>query len=214
MRNTVIGAAAALSVLVGLIGAAGPAPAAPTPAAEKKPAKTASVHGAARVWYVESPDHDIRFTIHAEQKPFTRPLPPSAPSGLATDAVGTLKISHTLPGGEVGWADGQVNCLVTSGRTATLTAVVTKSNIYRTGDRLGISVQQGAGGEPDRLGFSWGVANVDPGLVDEDGYLVRPQAGTCMAPAPFTTVIRGGYEVVHAEITKSPEQPEAAVRRG
>lgn len=49
-----------------------------------------------------------------------------------------------------------MDCLVTSGRTATLTAIVTKSNVEDVGARLGISVQQGGKGEPDRLGFSWG----------------------------------------------------------
>jgi hypothetical protein len=212
MRNTAIGVTA-IAVLAGMA-TAGPAPAAPAPSAESKPAKSASVHGEARISYIESIDHDIRFTIHAEQKPFTRPLPPTAPQGLSTDAVGTLKISHTLPGGATGWAEALVDCLVTSHRTATMTAIVTKSNVEEVGARLGISVQQGAKGEPDRLGFSWGVVNVDPGNVDENGQLVRPQAGTCMAPAPFTTVIKGGFKVVHAEITKSPTQPEAAIRRG
>lgn len=132
---------------------------------------------------------------------------PTAPEGLSTDARGTLKFSHSR--GEVtGWAEATVDCLVTSGRTATLTAVVTKSNVEEPGARLGISVQQGGKGEPDRLGFSWGVVNVDPENIDENGQLVRPQAGSCMAPAPFTTVIKGGYKVIHAEITKSPTQPE------
>ncbi|MGW0791686.1 hypothetical protein ACWD04_26520 [Streptomyces sp. NPDC002911] len=75
------------------------------------------------------------------------------------------------------------------------------------GARLGISVQQGAQGGPDRPGYSWGVVDVDPGRVDENGQFVRPQAGTCMAPAPFTTVIEGGFTVVHAELTKSPAPP-------
>lgn len=213
MRNTAIGATAALTVLAGLV-AAGPAPAAPPPPAERKPAKTASVHGKARVSYIESLNDDIRFTVHAEQRPFTRPLPPKAPDGLATDARGTLKFSHTSPGRATGWAEARVDCLVTSGRTATLTAIVTKSNVEEVGQRLGISVQQGGKGEPDRLGFSWGVVNADPGNVDESGQPVAPRVGTCMAPAPFTTVIKGGYKVVHAEITKSPERPEAGNRRG
>ncbi|MFH9138650.1 hypothetical protein [Streptomyces sp. NPDC017524] len=213
MRNAVIGATAAVAVLAGLV-AAGPARAAPAASAEKKPAKTASVHGEARISYIESIDDDIRFTIHAEQRPFTRPVLPMAPQGLSTDARGSLKFSHTPRGGATGWAEAQVDCLVTSGRTATLTAVVTKSNVEEIGARLGISVQQGGKGEPDRLGFSWGVVNVDPEHVDENGRPVRPQAGTCMAPAPFTTVVKGGYKVVHAEITKSPARPEAAMRRG
>ncbi|MFJ2102938.1 hypothetical protein ACIOHR_37955 [Streptomyces anulatus] len=213
MCNAAIGATAAVAALAGLV-AAGAAPAAPAASVEKQPAKTASVHGEARISYIESIDDDIRFTIHAEQTPFTRPVPPKAPEGLSTDARGSLKFSHTPRGGATGWAEAQVDCLVTSGRTATLTAVVTKSNVEEIGARLGISVQQGGKGEPDRLGFSWGVVNVDPEHVDENGLPVRPQAGTCMAPAPFTTVIKGGFKVVHAEITKSPGQPEAAIRRG
>lgn len=107
-----------------------------------------------------------------------------------------------------------MDCLVTSGRTATLTTVVTKSNVEEPGARLGISVQQGGKGEPDPLGFSWGVVNVDPENADENGQLLRPRAGTCMAPTPFTTVIKGGYKLVPTEITKSPTQPETAIHRG
>lgn len=213
MRTTAVAATAAVAVLAGLI-TAGPSPAAPAASVEKQSAKTASVHGSARISYIESIDDDIRFTVHAEQTPFTRPVPPKAPEGLSTDARGTLKFSHTPRGGAAGWAEARVDCLVTSGRTATLTAIVTKSNIEKAGARLGISVQQGGRGEPDRLGFSWGVVNVDPEHTDENGQPVRPQAGTCMAPAPFTTVIKGGFTVVHAEIAKSPAQPEAATRRG
>jgi hypothetical protein len=214
MRTTAIGTATIIAVLTGLV-AAGPAPGAPAASASagKKPARTASVHGEARISYIESLDDDIRFTIHAEQTPFTRPMPPKAPQGLSTDARGTLTFSHASRGGATGWAEARVDCLVTSGRTATLTAVVTKSNVGEVGARLGISVQQGGKGEPDRLGFSWGVVNADPGNVDENGRPVSPRTGTCMAPAPFTTVIKGGYKVVHAEITKSPAQPGAAVRR-
>ncbi|KDR61613.1 MULTISPECIES: hypothetical protein [Streptomyces] len=215
MRITTIGATAtAVAVLASPITstpAPTPAtvPAVPAASVVSKSAKAASVHGEARISYIESIHDDIRFTIHAEQTPFTRPMPPTAPEGLPTDARGTLKFSHSR--GEVtGWAEATVDCLVTSGRTATLTAVVTKSNVEEPGARLGISVQQGGKGKPDRLGFSWGVVNVDPENVDENGQLVRPQAGSCMAPAPFTTVIKGGYKVVHAEITKSPTQPEPA----
>jgi hypothetical protein len=91
---------------------------------------------------------------------------------------------------------------------------VTRSNTEKAGTRLGFSVQQGGKGEPGRLGFSWGVANVDPEQVDEKGKLVWPKVGTCMAPAPFTTVVKGGFEVVHAEIAKSPAQPGTVAPRG
>lgn len=233
MRNTAIGATAVIAVLAGLV-AAGPAPAAPAMSAAEKPAgaeqaetgmkhgkpgkpgkpgKAASVHGKGRIAYIESLDHDIRFSIDAEQKPFTRPLPGAAPDGLATDAEGVLRFSHTTPDGFRGWAEAKVDCLVTSGRTATLTAVVNKSNVEETGTRLGISVQQGTDGEPDRLGFSWGVVNIDPANLDEEGRPNRLQAGSCMAPAPFTIVTRGGFDVVHAEIRKTPEPTTGAVHR-
>ncbi|MFI2780826.1 hypothetical protein [Streptomyces sp. ALB3] len=213
MRTTAIGATAAMAVIAGLVAAA-PASADLTESVERKPAKAASVHGQARISYIESIDDDIRFTIRAEQRPFTRPVLPIAPEGLSTDARGTLTFSHTAPSGESGWAEAQVDCLVTSGRTATLTAVVTKSNVEDVGTRLGISVQQAGKGEPARLGFSWGVVNIAPEHVDENGQPMRPQTGTCMAPASFTTVITGGFEVVHAELMKSPAQTEGASRRG
>nr|WP_245009008.1 hypothetical protein [Streptomyces albidoflavus] len=97
MRITTIGATAtAVAVLASPITSApapapGPAPApapAPTPATVpavpaasvvSKPAKAASVHGEARISYIESIHDDIRFTIHAEQTPFTRPMPPHGP---------------------------------------------------------------------------------------------------------------------------------------
>ncbi|MFE6778359.1 hypothetical protein [Streptomyces sp. NPDC057702] len=222
MRNAAIGSAAALAVLAGLV-AAGPTPAVARSATEKvsataagapKSARTASVDGSARVFYVESPDDDIRFTVHARQRPFTLTTAPRDPRGMATDAVGTLRIRHTTRDGSVGWATAEVDCLVTSGRTATLTAVVTESNAEEVGARLGVSVQQGTGGAPDRLGFSWGVVNVDPGHVDDQGRLLQPQAGSCMAPAPFTTVVRGGFTVRHAEIRKNPGRVQGADRRG
>ena len=104
MRNSAIGATAAvavltvLTVLTGLV-AAGPAPATPAVSAGKKPAKTASVHGKARISYIESINDDIRFTIHAEQTPFTRPLPPRLP-GDCPQTPGARWSSPTLPGAE------------------------------------------------------------------------------------------------------------------
>lgn len=120
MRITTIGATAtAVAVLASPITSTpAPTPAVPAASVVSKPAKAASVHGEARISYIESIHDDIRFTIHAEQTPFTRPMPPTAPEGLSTDARGTLKFSHSR--GEVtGWAEATVDCLVTSGRTAT-----------------------------------------------------------------------------------------------
>ncbi|MEU8891158.1 hypothetical protein [Streptomyces sp. NPDC048442] len=165
----------------------------------------ASVHGAARVAYVESLQDDIRFTVHARSVPFSRPVP-GIPGGMATDAEGVVKFSHAAPAGSKPVAaEATVDCLVTSGRTATLTAVLKADTpAMPRGTRIGISVQQGGKGEPDRLGFSWGAANVDTGTLDEKGDVTLSRVGTCMAPAPFTTVIKGGFRVVHAELAKFP----------
>ncbi|MFJ3749887.1 MULTISPECIES: hypothetical protein [Streptomyces] len=170
-----------------------------------KPARTASVHGSARIHYVFSPDDDIRFTIDAEAAPYSRPLP-GLPQGLPTDARGTVSFRHVVATGQVATAKARVDCLVTGGGTATLTAVVTRSDVGPVGERLGFSVSEGRAGEPDRLGFSWGVANVDPEKTDEQGNVTAPKAGTCMAPAPFAPASRGGFRVRHAELPLQPAE--------
>ncbi len=87
-----------------------------------------------------------------------------------------------------------MDCLVTGG-TATLTAVVTRSDAGPAGERPCFSISEGCAGEPDRLGFSWGVANVDPEKTAERGNVTAPKVGTWMAPAPFAPATRGGFTV-------------------
>ncbi|MFD4028585.1 hypothetical protein ACFWRV_34480 [Streptomyces sp. NPDC058576] len=184
--------------------ATGAAPSDDAPAT--KPATTASVHGSARIHYVFSPDDDIRFTIDAEAAPYSRPLP-GLPQGLPTDARGTVTFRHVVAAtGQIATAKARVDCLVTGGGTATLTAVVTRSDVGPAGERLGFSVSEGRAGEPDRLGFSWGVANVDPEKTDEQGNVTAPKVGTCMAPAPFAPATRGGFTVRHAELSPQPTE--------
>ncbi|MFD4868277.1 hypothetical protein [Streptomyces sp. NPDC058412] len=197
------GTAAALAAT--LIAAA-PAPAAPAQAAPAAPAaaKLASVHGGGTILYPYSAKDDIRFTVDAESTPWTRPFPaPGGEKGLPTDARGRVTISHHYT--ETGFtatAEAEVDCLVTGGKTATLTAVVTTSNVGWDGKRIGISVQEGRRGEPDRVGFSWGVANVD---VKPDGTVAEGTVGTCMAPAPFTEVTKGGFRVTPAPLSPQPK---------
>lgn len=59
-----------------------------------------------------------------------------------------------------------------------------------------------------------GAANIAPEPVDENGDLAGAATGTRMAPAPFTSVIKGGFTVVHAGITKSPTQTGQVTGRG
>ncbi|MEK2495092.1 hypothetical protein WN990_36670 [Kitasatospora purpeofusca] len=166
-------------------------------------ARPASVSGKARVRYAFSPDDEIWFTVDARAKPYSRPLPGTrAPDGLPTDAVGTVRYSHRVAAtGVVYNAVAEVDCLSTGGPVATLTAVVTTSDIGNANERIGLSVYQGRDG--DRLGFSWGVANLDMG-PDQQPY--QPVVGTCMAPAPFAPVLRGGFSVHHVEL-EAPKTP-------
>ncbi|MFJ4770275.1 hypothetical protein ACIP88_14310 [Streptomyces uncialis] len=165
-------------------------------------AGVARVRGAGRIDYVYSPDDTIRFGVDAEAVPFTRPLPGAQLPGLPTDARGTVRISHHVQAtGRTGWSVADVDCLVTGGGTATLTATVRESNVVDTGTRFGVSVQQGRHGQPDRLGFSWGVVNV---AADTTGGPKASPVGSCMAPAPFAPVTEGGFTVRHTELPPLP----------
>ncbi|MCX5612474.1 MULTISPECIES: hypothetical protein [unclassified Streptomyces] len=191
-------ALAGSAALVATLVAAAPAPAAPAAAA-----KTASVHGGGTVHYPYVPaSHDIRFTVDAESTPWSRPFP-GAGQGLPTDARGRVTVYHAQPEADfTGVAEAEVDCMVTGGRTATITAVVKSSNVPGwEGKRIGLSVQDGERGAPDRVGFSWGIVNVD---LKPDGSAAAATVGTCMAPAPFTEVTKGGFKVTPAPLAPQP----------
>ncbi|MGW6845662.1 hypothetical protein [Streptomyces sp. NPDC054958] len=180
--------------------------AAPAPAAPAAP-KVAAVHGGGTVHYPYVPaSHDIRFTVDAEAVPWSRPFPaPGGEQGMPVDARGKVTVYHAMPDtGFTATAEAEVDCLVTGGRTATVTAVVTSSNVGWEGRRIGISVQDGERGGPDRVGFSWGIANVD---LKPDGTVAEGTVGTCMAPAPFTEVTKGGFKVAPAPLSPRPSTP-------
>ncbi|MEV0194558.1 hypothetical protein AB0I39_39300 [Kitasatospora purpeofusca] len=164
-----------------------------------------SAHVRGRISYVFSPDDEIWFTVDARAKPYSRPLPGTgAPDGLPTDAVGTVRYSHRVAAtGVVHSARAAVDCLSTGGPVATLTAAVTTSDTGNASERIGLSIHRGSGRDGDRLGFSWDVADLDLG-PDQKPY--RPVVGTCMAPAPFAPVIRGGFTVHHVEL-EAPRTP-------
>ncbi|MFF5702219.1 hypothetical protein ACFY7H_06920 [Streptomyces sp. NPDC012794] len=199
MRNrTRTLALAGSAALVATLVAAAPAPATPTAH------KPASVHGGGTVSYPYVPaDHDIRFTVDAEAAPWSRPFPaPGGEQGMPVDARGRVTVFHAMPDQDfTGVAEAEVDCMVTGGRTATVTAVVTSSNVGWEGKRIGISVQDGERGAPDRVGFSRGIANVD---VKADGSASAAPVGTCMAPAPFTEVVKGGFKVTPAPLAPRP----------
>ncbi|MFK0254450.1 hypothetical protein [Streptomyces sp. NPDC090445] len=189
IRSMVLSAAALGTV--GALVAAAPAPASAP--------RTAAVHGAARVMFAYAPDGDvIRFSVDADSAPYTRPVTIEGTPlpGTSVDAKGKVTVYHkrSVDGG-VGTSEAEVDCLITGDGVATVTAIVTKSNVGTVGNRIGISVQDGRHGAPDRLGFSWGTANLNPG-----GATALAPVGTCMAPAPFTTVTEGGFKVASAPL--------------
>ncbi|MFF7993236.1 hypothetical protein ACFZDG_25990 [Kitasatospora xanthocidica] len=169
--------------------------------------RPASVSGTARISYAFVPNDEIWFTVDAQAVPYTHRYPGTdAAEGLPTDARGTVRYSHRMSStGKTYSAEAEVDCLSTGGPVATLTAVVTRSDVGNVGERIGLSVYQGTGHGDARLGFSWGVANLDVGA---DGKPYQPVVGTCMAPAPFAPVLRGGFTVHHAEL----EVPKTAGR--
>ncbi|MFD3874283.1 hypothetical protein [Streptomyces sp. NPDC058623] len=195
------------ALLVGL-----PLSAAPVASAEQRADKTAhaSVTGSAEFVLPYYPDDDVRsFSFDAHAAPYSRPLP-GIPTGLPTDARGTVTVSHySAEQNKTYTSEGLVDCLVTGPRTATLTAVITKVSdggpVDDIGKRLGFSVYDGGedkGRSRDRVGLSWSVVNLLPG---GDAAPAMAPVGTCMAPAAFAPVTKGGYTVRHAELPPMPK---------
>ncbi|CAL9341803.1 hypothetical protein SUDANB176_00286 [Streptomyces sp. enrichment culture] len=178
---------------------------------EEKPVR-ASVVGSAEFILPYYKDNDIRsFTFDAHGAPYSRPLP-EIPTGLPTDAQGTITISPYSAERNITYTSkGSVDCLVTGPRTATLTAVITEvspGGPSSIGHRVGLSVYDGGGDKgrsADRVGFSWNGVNL---LPDGDARPEEAPVGTCMAPAPYAPVTRGGYTVTHAELPPIPDQPK------
>ncbi|MFJ7199852.1 MULTISPECIES: hypothetical protein [unclassified Streptomyces] len=175
---------------------------------EEKPAH-ASVTGRAEFVLPYYKDDDIRsFSFDAHAAPYSRPLP-GIPTGLPTDARGTIRVSHYSADRNTTYiSEGRVDCLVTGPRTATLTAVITKvgpGGPPDVGRRLGFSVYDGGkdeGHSDDRVGFSWNGVNLIPAGDAAPG---EAPVGTCMAPAPYAPVTKGGYTVRHAELPPVPK---------
>ncbi|WP_322619762.1 hypothetical protein [Streptomyces acidicola] len=150
-------------------------------------------------------DADIRsITFDAHGAPYSRPVP-GVPSGLPTDAYGTVRVSHYSAERDTTYtATGTVDCLVTAPGSATLTAVITEVSTGGpdwVGQRLGFSVQDGGEDKPgkvprDRVGFSWD-GGVNWTTTGADAHM--DSVNSCMAPAPFAIVTTGGYRVRHAD---------------
>lgn len=124
-----------------------------------------SLTGSGRIHDNYSPDDDIRFSFDAH--------------GNSIGAKGTFSFSHEVDG-VVYRAEGEVDCLVTGGDVATITGMVTSTDVPSFQDqRVGITVEDD--GRRDRLGFTWSISP-DP-------------VPRCLGTASFAEVVEGGYVV-------------------
>ncbi|MFK4070008.1 Repetin [Streptomyces sp. NPDC029674] len=181
-----VAVAAALLLTVGAAGAAvaaGDGPARPaTPAAgsageQAKKREAAALTGSARMYRRTA--EDVTFTFDAHLAAGDRKDP--------SKATGTFRFVHLeKPGGRGAWAEGRVDCLMTGGKVATVTGVVTAagSDIDMPdikGKRVGFTVHD-TGGQ-DRVGYSWAAYGGTPGQPDT--------LAKCASSAPYEKVRKG-----------------------
>lgn len=191
-RLRVLAASAAVLLAAG---AAGPALALP-PADASAPAAGRSAAAQSAAWNPDDPrltgsaklrrsdGDDVRFSFDAR---FRRDETPDK-------ARGTFAFRH-IGKTASGWAKGRIDCLVTGGKVAVTSGIVTATDIPGLkGKRVGFSVHDvgkagsaHAAGRADRLGYSW-AATPGPASTKD---LPR-----CVSSAPFKTVERGDFTVV------------------
>jgi hypothetical protein len=165
----------------------------------------ARVTGSAEFVLPYGQDDDVRsFAFDVRSAPYSRPIPvPDGDQGGPADATGTVRVAHWLAEQNITVRfEAAVDCMITSPGHATLTGIVTRADkpaSIHLGKRVGFSVQDGGRGH-DRVGFTWS-ASIDQNEAGEWG---PSRIGTCLAPAPFSTVTRGDYTVRHAELTAPP----------
>ncbi|WP_369245182.1 Repetin [Streptomyces sp. R41] len=165
-----LGAAVLLSA-----GAAGSAVASGTGHQDKQEA--AALTGTAKLYRSAGDDITFSFDAHLAAKDNDDPL----------KATGTFEWSHYIAG-DGAWAKAKVDCLLTGGKVAVVSGVITDSDLPGAkGRRVGITVHDL--GHHDRLGYSW--ASVGDPVETKD----LPK---CVGSAPFEKVKRGtgDYTVV------------------
>ncbi len=136
----------------------------------ERPREAAALTGSAKLYRSLGDDITFTFDAHLAAKDTDNPL----------KATGTFSWSHYL-NGEGAWAKAKVDCLVTGGKVAVVSGVITDTDLKGAkGKRVGITVHD-AGGK-DRLGYSW-AATGSP--------LETKDLPKCVGSAPFEKV-KGG----------------------
>ncbi|MFI1727158.1 Repetin [Streptomyces sp. NPDC020489] len=183
-RITVLGAALLLCT-----GAAASATAAdgraertaPRAASEVRPREAAVLTGTAKLYRSAGDDITFSFDAHLAAGDNTDPM----------KATGTFAWSHHV-NGRGAWAKATVDCLLTGGKVAVVSGVVTDTDLPGAkGTRVGVTVHDT--GHRDRLGYSWAATE---GLGPKD----LPK---CVSSAPFEKVKQGT-----GDFTVVPWQPD------
>ncbi|MGW3938978.1 Repetin [Streptomyces phaeochromogenes] len=174
-KTAALGLGAALLVTAGATGATGAAGAAASTstsasASGERQREAAALTGRAKLYRSAGDDITFSFDAHLAAKDNDDPL----------KATGTFEWSH-YAGGDGAWAKAEVDCLLTGGKVAVVSGVVTDSDLPGAkGKRVGITVHDT--GRQDRLGYSW--ASVGNPVETKD----LPK---CVGSAPFEKVKKG-----------------------
>ncbi|GAA3554758.1 Repetin [Streptomyces osmaniensis] len=132
--------------------------------------EAAALTGTAKLYRSAGDDITFSFDAHLAAKDNADP----------TRATGTFEFSHYLDG-EGARAKAKVDCLVTGGKVAVVSGVITDSDLPGAeGKRVGITVHDV--GRRDRLGYSW----ASTGNPVETKELPK-----CVGSAPFEKVRKG-----------------------
>ncbi|MGW7199847.1 Repetin [Streptomyces chryseus] len=172
-RRTKIAALGAALLITA--GAAGTALASGDGVPRGEPREAAALTGTAKLYRPAGDDITFTFDAHLAAKDTMDP----------EKAYGTFRFKHVFPDGTSGWAEGRVDCLVTGGKVAVVTGIITDTDQDNKGKRVGISVHDQ--GKNDRLGYSW---------IGRD--VAKQTLPKCMSSAPFekTRAGSGDFEVL------------------
>jgi hypothetical protein len=134
-----------------------------------KPREAAALTGTVKLY--RSAGDDITFSIDAHLA--------AKDTGDPTKATGTFEFSHYR--GDFGArAKARVDCLVTGGKVAVVSGVITDSDLPGAeGKRVGVTVHDL--GHHDRLGYSWAATGRGAGN----------EPPRCVSSAPFEKVEKG-----------------------
>ncbi|MFF4049887.1 Repetin [Streptomyces chartreusis] len=132
--------------------------------------EAAALTGTAKLYRSAGDDITFSFDAHLAAKDNADPM----------KATGTFEWSHYLDG-EGARAKARVDCLVTGGKVAVVSGVITDSDLPGAeGKRVGVTVHDV--GRGDRLGYSW----ASTGNPVETKELPK-----CVSSAPFEKVRKG-----------------------